>query len=86
MLRLGDTSESYIAQYRANLGLDAYKVGGLREILSFIPFVVIVYLFQLLVGVRMYSVRKRVSHIILLLTTLLLVLSVIVSFSLLSLR
>lgn len=86
LLRLGDTSESYIAQYRANLGLDAYKVGGVREVLSFIPFAVIVFAFQLVVGVRMYHIRKRVTHIILLLTTLLLVLTLIVSYSLLTLR
>ncbi len=86
MLRLGDTSESYIGQYRANLGLDAYKVSGLGEILSFIPFVVIVYSFQLFVGMRMYGIRKSVSHIILLLTTLLLLLALLASYSLLSIR
>ncbi len=86
LLRLGDPSEGYIVQYRANLGLDGYKAGGIGEILSFIAFAVIVYGFQLGLGLKMYHLRKRVTHIILLLTLLLLTLTLIVSFSLLGLR
>lgn len=86
LFRLGDTAEGYIVQYRSNLGLDGYKVGGLNQILSFIPFAGIVYGFQVYLGMRMYHIRKRVTHIILLLTSLVLVLTLIVSYSLLGLR
>jgi len=86
LLRLGDTSEGYIIQYRSNLGLDAFKVGGAKDILSFIPFAMVVFVFQLVVGTRMYHIRRRISHIILLLTSLLLFLTLIVSYALLGLR
>lgn len=86
LLRLGDTSEGYIVQYRSNLGLDAFKVGGIKDILSFIPFAAVVFAFQLVIGMRMYHVRSRITHIILLLTSLTLILTLIVSYALLGLR
>lgn len=86
VLRLGDPSEGYIVQYRGNLGLDAYRAGPLYEILSFIPFAIIVYLTQLLIGIKMYEVKKVISRTILMLATLVLLLSVIVSYALLTIR
>lgn len=86
IFRLGDTNEGYIAQYRSNLGLEGYKVGGLGQILSFIIFAVMVYGFQIYLGIRMYHIHKKVTYTILLLSFLLMVLTLVISYSLLGLR
>ncbi len=37
-LGVGQGSEGYIVQYRANLGISAYKTGSVTTILSFVLF------------------------------------------------
>jgi hypothetical protein len=86
LYKLGDQNAGYIAQYRSNLGLDGFKVGGVREVLSFIAFAILAFIFQLFMSIRMYHIRKHVSQIILILTSLLLIFTLIVSNALLVLR
>ncbi len=86
LLRLGDTGDGYVVQYRANLGLDGYRVSDIKEILSFIIFAIIVFSFQFVLGVRMHHLSKKMTHAILLLTSVLLILALLVSYSLLGLR
>lgn len=86
-LNLGDTSNAYIVQYLPHLNiLDRQQVGGLGQILSFIAFIIIVFVFQLIVSLKLYHIRKHASQIVLALTLILLVYTVITSYSLLNLR
>lgn len=84
--RLGDTSASYIESYRANLGLDAYSVGGVSQIISFAVFSVIVVVGQAFLSFRLHRIRKEAAWMVMVLAMLLLILSVVVSDSLLQLR
>lgn len=86
LLRLGDQAAGYIVQYRSNLGLDGFKVGEASEMLSFIGFAILVFVLQLFMSVRMYHIRKHVSQITLIFTSVLLVFTLIVSNALLVLR
>jgi hypothetical protein len=79
-------ADSYIVQYRANLGLSAFKAGGSDTFISFILFSVITLVFSVLLSMRVYSFHKQFSIAILSLGLLLLVLSLIVSNALLVLR
>ncbi len=86
-LNLGDTSTAYTIRYLPNLNiLDRQKVGGLGEILSFIGFIVMIFVFQLVVSMKLYHIRKHAAQIVLVLSLILLVYTVIVSYSLLNLR
>ncbi len=86
LLRLGDTSNNYIQAYRSNLGLNAYSVGGVEQIISFAVFAVIVLVGQFVFSYKLHEIRKQVSWIVMLLGMLLLVLGLIVSNALLGLR
>lgn len=87
LLRL-DTSRSdgYFVQYRANLGLNAYQLGGYVELLSFIVFAIFIMAFHTFISVRVYHGRRDVSVVVLGFGTLLLALTLIVSNALLVLR
>ncbi|MEI7683106.1 MAG: hypothetical protein WCJ24_02275 [Candidatus Saccharibacteria bacterium] len=87
LLRL-DTSRSdgYFVQYRANLGLNAYRVGSYVSLLSIIIFVIFVLSFHTLISARIYSQRRDVAVVVLTFGTLLLGLTLIVSNALLVLR
>lgn len=85
-LNLGDTGSSYIQSYRSNLGLNAYQVGNVGQIISFAVFSVAVLVGQFVISLKFYGIRKHVSWIIMVLGMLLLVLSLIVSNALLQLR
>lgn len=85
-LNLGDTGSSYIQSYRSNLGLNAYQVGNVGQIISFAVFSVAVLIGQFVISLKFYGIRKHVSWIIMVLGMLLLVLSLIVSNALLQLR
>lgn len=79
-------SDGYIVQYRANLGISAYKAGDLTEILSFIAFLTLILVLHIGISMRIYHMRRYVSVAVLGLGVLLLVLSIVVSGALLSLR
>jgi hypothetical protein len=82
----GAGSNGFIVQYRADLGLSAFKTGSGLSIVSFIAFAILVFAIHALLSLRTYHIRRQLSVVILSLGTLLLVLSIIVSNALLVLR
>jgi hypothetical protein len=87
MLRLSSNhGTGYIVQYRSNLGIDAFKTGNLAGLLSFIVFDLLIVVMHVLLSLRVYSINRHLSTVILGLGVLLLVLSIIVSNALLVLR
>ena len=86
ILRLGSGQGGYIVQYRANLGISAFKTGSLSGLLEFIAFAAVVVIGNLALSMRAYLIRRELSVVILSLGALLLVLAIIVSNALLVLR
>lgn len=87
MLRLdGGRTDGYIVQYRANLGLSAFKTGDASTLISFIVFAGLVLLFHTLMSIKVYHIRRQFSVSVLAMGLLLLVLVLIVSNALLVLR
>lgn len=87
VLRLDTSQDSgYIVQYRSNMGLNAFKVGGLADIMSFVVFSAAVAVFHFFVSIKMYTQRRHLSIVFLGLGLLLLLLALIVSNALLILR
>jgi len=82
----GAAANGYIVQYRADLGISAFKTGGALSILSFVVFALLVFAVHLLLSLRTYPIRRQLSVVILGLGTLLLILGIIVSNALLILR
>ncbi|MDQ5972437.1 MAG: hypothetical protein QG553_596 [Patescibacteria group bacterium] len=87
LLRL-DTSRSdgYFVQYRENLGLNAYQLGGYASLLAFIAFAIFVLVFHTVISHRVFPQRRDVAVVVLGFGTLLLALTLIVSNALLVLR
>lgn len=75
--------DGYIVQYRANLGLNAFRSGGTSAILAFIAFALLVMGLHTVLSMRMYHYRRHFSIVILGMGMLLLSLAVIVSNALL---
>lgn len=71
--------ETYIVQYRANLGNLALKSGPLSEIQSFILFFVIVAVASVFLSMRLYGHRRHVSTLLLGMTPFLILLGVVIS-------
>jgi hypothetical protein len=87
LLRLDSgRSDGYIVQYRANLGLDAFKSGGASALLSFIIFSILVLALHTILSMKVYHARRHFATAILGLGILLLAVSIIVSNALLELR
>jgi hypothetical protein len=86
LLRLGDTGSSYIQSYRSNLGLNAYSVGDVKEIISFAAFSLIVLVGQFFISMKLHPIRKHASWIVMVLAGILLILSLVISNALLQLR
>ncbi|HSX53201.1 MAG TPA: hypothetical protein VLF90_02425 [Patescibacteria group bacterium] len=79
-------SESYIVQYRQNLGISAFKVGHTSDVLAFIVFLLMVAGLNVFLSLRVYRIHRQFSVTILGLGVLLLTLAIIVSNALLVLR
>lgn len=79
-------SDVYIVQYRANLGLSAFKRGGVEPLISFVVFGLLILIVHTVLSIRIYPVRRHFAVTILALGTLLLILSIVVSNALLILR
>lgn len=87
LLRLDSSRpDGYIVQYRANLGLSAFKSGGASTLVSFILFSLLILAFHTVLSMRIYPIRRHFAIAILALALLLLMLSIIVSNALLVLR
>lgn len=87
LLRLGSgNGNGYIVQYRASLGISAFKTGSILELLSFIGFAALVLAVHSTLSMRAYRIHRQLSIVILSLGVLLLLLAFIVSNALLLLR
>lgn len=87
LLRLGgESTAGYTKAYRSNLGLDAFPSGNVLDILSFIAFGLIAFALQYFISRKVYHMRRDMSLIIVIMTTLVLVFSLIIGNSLLNLR
>ncbi len=86
-LRLGQGGgQSFIIEYRSNLGISAFTNGGLLDILTFAIFAVVVASFCIALSMRTYNVRRLLSTTVLGAGLVLLALTIIVSNALLVLR
>lgn len=87
LLRMDSSrADSYIVQYRSNLGLSAFKAGGSSTFYSFILFGLLTLAFSIILSMRVYPFHRQFAVVILSLGLLLLVLAMIVSNALLVLR
>lgn len=83
-LKLGGThGDGYIVGYRPSLGLSAYAKGDSLGIISFAVFSLFTLVFNTLLSIRVYTVRRHLAVVILGMGLLLLVLSLVISNALL---
>lgn len=85
-IRLDTSHSSYIVQYRQNLAIDKFRSGSSTELYLFIVFGLLVLLFHTIISFRLFLIHRQLAVIALGLGTLLLLITIIVSYSLLSLR
>lgn len=78
--------DSYIVQYRSNLGLDEFKTGGVIEPVSLAVFALVVLVSHAILSTKSYNIKRRFAIAILGLGILLVALAIIISNSLLILR
>lgn len=87
LLRLDSgRTESYIVQYRPSLGLSRYFKGDAIGIISFAVFAVLVLVFHTFLSIKVYRIRRTFALTILGMGLLLILLSLVISYSLLLLR
>lgn len=86
LLRLSGGGSGYISEYRANLGLSAFKPGDAGDIMGFVVFAFMIFVLTLLLSIRVYHIRHQLARIVLAFGLILLVFSAIVSNALLELR
>ncbi|MDB5169895.1 MAG: hypothetical protein JWN82_291 [Candidatus Saccharibacteria bacterium] len=77
---------SYIVQYRSSLGINAFKTGGVSDLLGFILFAFLVLAIHTSLSLRTYPVNRHLSIVILAIGILLLLLTAIISNALLVLH
>lgn len=75
----GSSSEGFIGQYHANLGLSAFEPGNTTTYVAFIAFVFFVAIFHTLLSMRMYYRRHEYAIAVLCMGLFLLLLALIVS-------
>ena len=78
-LNFGQGAEGYIVEYRSNLGISAFRVGGILGLLNFAAFSIVVMAVNVGLSIRTYKIRRELSLSILTAGLLLLLLAVIVS-------
>jgi hypothetical protein len=78
-------SQGFIGEYRANLGLSAFKPGSASTFAGFVIFMLLILVFHTLLARRVYHLRRGFSYCVLALGTLLITLAAIVSYALLGL-
>lgn len=82
----GGRNDAYIVQFRQNLGISAYKTGGVSSLTSFVLFMVLVLVTHIALSIRVYKIHRQFAVTILGLGLLLLTLAIIISNALLVLR
>jgi hypothetical protein len=78
-LNIGQGAEGYIVEYRSNLGISAFRVGGVSGLLSFAGFAVLIAIANIAISVRTYRIRRELALSVLSAGILVLILAVIVS-------
>jgi len=87
LARLGaGHGNSYIVQYRSSLGINAFKTGGVSDLLSFILFAFLILAIHSTLSLRIYAVNRQLAIVVLALGIMLLVLTMIISNALLMLH
>jgi hypothetical protein len=86
LLRLDSSRGTYIVQYRANLGISAYRPGDSTTFLTFVVFGFVIFGAQMLISMKAYQIKRAYAVIVSALSLLLILLVIIVSNSLLALR
>lgn len=79
----GERNTGLITEYRPSLGIGGFQKGTALDIISFAVFAVAAAVFHIVISMRVYSIRKHASQVILGLGVLLIVLALIISNSLL---
>src|SRR3990167_2183077 len=72
-------ANGYIVEYRANLGISAFRTGQLIEMLAIVVFLFLILVIHTILSRRIYHTNRHYSLWILSLGILLLVLGIIVS-------
>jgi hypothetical protein len=83
---VNNTVGTYISQYRSDIGIGAFKTGGVIDILSFIVFALLISVISIALSIKAYSLRKQLSVVILVMCGFLLITTIVVSNGLLALR
>lgn len=78
-LNVGQGAEGYIIEYRSNLGISAFRVGGIAGLLSFAGFAIGLAVINVVLSVRTYRIRRELSISVLIAGILVLLLAIIVS-------
>ena len=86
LFALSDSGSGFIREYRSNLGLDGYEAGGVKDVLAFAVFSVLLYVFQIYSSTKIYHIRKHISVMILLITLVIYIFSLLVINALLGLK
>lgn len=87
LLRLGSgETDSFIVQYRPNLGIGAFQSGTALDMASFIAFAVIIAVLSILLSIKAYRIRRALSALILTAGTVLLLMAIVISNALMGLR
>lgn len=87
ILRLGTSThaQGLIGEYRSNLGLSAFRPGNTYTFVGFVVFLLFVLIYHIVLGRKVYYIRRYFALTVLASGTLLLVLAAIVGNSLLGL-
>ena len=86
ILRLDSSRGSYIIQYRANLGLSAYRAGDSSTFITLVVFGFMILIFQIVLSMRIFEANRQYALVISTLSLMLLIMTVVVGNSLLALR
>jgi len=78
-LNIGQGTQGYIVEYRSNLGISAFRVGGVAGILSFAGFALVAAIVNTALSVKTYRIRRELSLSVLAAGALLLLMAIIVS-------
>jgi hypothetical protein len=78
-INLAQGAEGYIVEYRSNLGISAFRVGGVSELLSFAAFAVLLTVINIGLSIRTYKIRRELAISVLAAGILLLILSIVAS-------
>lgn len=81
-----EEAESYIVEYRANLGIGAFKAGSSLDMLNFVIFVILIAALVIVISMNVYRIRRFLSAIVLAAGIVLIAAAIIVSNALLALR